>query len=84
MSIESKLNKWLKQPGTFVTSAEREFIARMREAAAAGVGYGWMQQVIEWEWQDLLMRKYGTDVGAFGPEHCERFHHGRERPQPDT
>jgi hypothetical protein len=61
MSLENKLARWLEQPGTFMTSAERQFIADMRKAASAGVGYGWMQQIIEWEWQD-------KGDGAIGPE----------------
>lgn len=40
---------------------ERGFIWEMRRSAAHGVGYGWMQQVIEWEWQS-------TGTGAWGPE----------------
>lgn len=66
MSVEDKLAEWLKQPNTVVTSAERLFIEHMREAAKHGVGYGWMQQVIEWEWQAK------TGGGAFGPEYYER------------
>jgi hypothetical protein len=62
MSIEQKLAKWLEQPGTFVTPAERQFIADMRKARDNGVGYGWMQQIIEWEWQS-------QGPGSFGPEY---------------
>lgn len=66
MTLEERLDQWLKQPGTFVTEAERTFIADMRKARAAGVGYGWMQQVTEWEWQSH------DPVGAWGPESFER------------
>jgi hypothetical protein len=62
MTLEERLDVWLKQPGTFVTEAERAFIADMRKAAAAGVGYGWMQQIAEWEWQSKCPN------GAWGPE----------------
>lgn len=65
MTVEQKLDDWLQQPGAFVTQAERQFIADMRKARSAGVGYGWMQQMIEWEWQS-------TGVGAWGPEHFHR------------
>lgn len=64
-TLEDRLNEWLKQPGTFVTREQLQFISDMRKARAAGVGYGWMQQVIEWEWQSL-----GT--GARGPEYFNK------------
>lgn len=51
MTVEEILAEWSKQPGAIVTAAERQFIADMRKAAAAGVGYGWMRQVIGWEWK---------------------------------
>lgn len=65
MSVEDKLALWLKQPGTVVTAAERQFIEDIRKAAANGVGYGWMQQIIEWEWQS-------KGPGAWGPEYFNR------------
>lgn len=65
MTLEERLDEWLKQPGTFVTRAERDFIMEMRAAAANGVGYGWMQQVIEWEWQS-------KGPGAWGPEYFHK------------
>ena len=61
MTLEEHLDRFLKQPGTFVTADERVFITHMRQAKAAGVGYGWMQQVIEWEWQS-------KGPGSWGPE----------------
>lgn len=65
MSVEEKIAEWLKQPGTFVTAAEREFIERMRDSAAKGVGYGWMRQVIQWEWEHVIP-KYRTQGQAAG------------------
>jgi hypothetical protein len=47
-----------------LSPAERGFIADMRRAAAVGVGYGFMQQVTEWEWQ-------GEGIAAWGPEYFE-------------
>lgn len=38
-----------------------EFIAALRKAAAAGVGYGAMQQYCEWEWRAK------DEHGAWGP-----------------
>ena len=32
------------------TAAERRFVEAMNAAADDGVGFGWMQQVAEWEW----------------------------------
>jgi hypothetical protein len=65
MKLEQRLEQWLKQPGTVVTDAERQFIRDMRWAAEHGVGYGWMQQIIEWEWQSK------DPIGAWGPERHE-------------
>lgn len=58
MSIETRL-------GTkyFLSAADHQFIADMRRAAANDVGYGFMQQVIEWEWQEKHL------IGAWGPEY---------------
>lgn len=62
--LPKKLQQWLTRPGTVITPAEIAFIHAMRASAAEGVGYGWMQQVIEWEWQE-------KGVGAWGPESFE-------------
>jgi len=67
MTLEDKINQWLQQPGTAVSSAEFEFIRNMRRAATAGVGYGWMQQIIEWEWNGT------TDGKGWGPEYFSRI-----------
>ena len=50
-TIEELLAIWSQQPGAVVSDAERAFIRDMRWAAQHRVGYGWMQQVIDWEWQ---------------------------------
>lgn len=50
MTVEDRLAAWEKQSGLAVSASEREFIAAMRRSAAAGTGYGWMRQVIAWEW----------------------------------
>jgi hypothetical protein len=64
MTLEEHMAEWLKQPGTLVTPAEKRCIEAMRDAARDGVGYGWMQQVIEWEWQTKV-----PGGGAWGPEY---------------
>jgi len=64
-TLEQRIDEWLKQPGTFVTEHERRFILDMRSAAMNHVGYGWMQQITEWEWQS-------KGIGAFGPEYFSR------------
>ena len=46
------------------TDAERGFLGAVRTAARMQVGYGWMQQVIEAEWQT-------QGVGAWGPAYFE-------------
>jgi hypothetical protein len=62
VSIEKRLDEWASQmPGLRVAPPQTQFIADMRKAASAGVGYGWMQQVTEWEWQ-------ANAPGAWGPE----------------
>jgi hypothetical protein len=58
MTIEEKLS------GRY-NPAEAQFILDMRCAAKRGVGYGFMQQVIEWEWQS-------KGPGAWGPEYFEQ------------
>ena len=52
-TVEQILAIWERQPGARVSTAERVFIEDMREAAKDGVGYGWMKQVIDWEWAAL-------------------------------
>lgn len=49
-----------------ISVVDRQFIADMRRAAANEVGYGFMQQVTEWEWQDK------DEFGAWGPEYFEK------------
>ncbi len=66
MTLEDKIAKYLEQPGAFITAAELKFIDAMREAAKNGVGYGWMQQHIEWEWQDK------TAGPSWGPEYFKK------------
>ncbi len=65
-TVEDHLNEWLLQPGTVVSEAERKCIQAVRDFASLGVGYGWMQQVIEWEWQS-------KGIGSWGPEYFERL-----------
>lgn len=52
-TVEQILAIWEKQPGARVSNAERQFIRDMRKAAENRVGYGWMKQVIDWEWSAL-------------------------------
>jgi hypothetical protein len=58
MTLEERLAEWEKQPGAVVSPAEKAFIRHMRLAADNGVGYGFMMQMIVWEW------------GAVDPERC--------------
>lgn len=64
-TLEQRFATHLLQPGSFITSHEKQFVAAMRLAAMNGVGYGWMQQVIEWEWQS-------KGPGSWGPEYFEK------------
>ena len=61
-TLEERQAEWLKQPGSFITTHETDFISAMRAAAANGVGYGWMQQVIEWEWASKCDHAYGPEA----------------------
>ena len=51
------------------TAAERRFVEAMNAAADDGVGFGWMQQVAEWEW----LHRHGP--GAWGPPEAEVASH---------
>jgi hypothetical protein len=51
MTLEERLKEHLSSPGAYITEAEKRFIIDMRIAALEGVGYGWMRQIILWEWQ---------------------------------
>jgi hypothetical protein len=50
-----------------LTPAQRAFIEDMRVYAERGVDFGWMQQVIEWEWQSRAPHE------ARGPEYYEKL-----------
>jgi hypothetical protein len=63
VTAEQRLGEWDRQSGVRVTQAEWGFLAVVQQFARQGVGYGWMQQVIEWEWQ----AKCGPE-SAWGPE----------------
>lgn len=64
--LEDRIAEWMAQsPVCTVTGPELQFIADMRKAAAAGVGYGWMQQICEWEWA-------AKGPAAWGPEYFHR------------
>jgi hypothetical protein len=70
-TVEDRLGEWAAQgPTCRVSLAEWQFIEAMRSFARAGVGYGWMQQVIEWEWQHAADKK-GLPGSAWGPEYYE-------------
>ena len=60
-SIEKRLSGPFQR-----TDADWQFVADMRKAAKAGVGYGFMQQVTEWEWQDNHDHSWGPEY--FGEE----------------
>lgn len=52
LTVEERLAVWAAQgPSCRITDAEIAFIAAMRTARLNRVGYGWMRQVIGWEWE---------------------------------
>lgn len=63
--LPKRLQEHLRQPGAFITDADREFIEAVRALAARGVGYGFMQQVAEWMWEEKC------PGGSWGPEYFE-------------
>ena len=60
--LPEKLSKHIDLPGSSISAAERAFLQAVHDSAKMGVGYGWMQQVIEWVWQE-------AGPGAWGPEY---------------
>ena len=50
------------------SAAEARWLEAVRDAARAGVGYGWMQQVIEVEWNATGQ----TPGSAWGPAYFEQ------------
>ncbi len=78
LTVEQILNAWQSQSHVCrVTPAQRAFIAAMRVARAMGVGFGWMQQVIEWEWRYELSALGQSPESAWGPLAYERERRSR-------
>lgn len=73
--LPRQIKEWLKQPGSRLGEDERLFIQCVRHFAGRSVGYGFMQQVCEWEWQAACERD-GLPGSAWGPEY---FHNSREK-----
>lgn len=67
MPLPRKLVAWSKQPGAVVTPAERNFCDIVSQYREFGIGYGWMQQTIEWMWQEWA-DAHGLPGSAWGPE----------------
>lgn len=70
-NFPKKLIEGLQQPGPVLTPAELVFLNDIRRAAANGVSYEFMQQLTEWEWQEMLLKKYTLSNDAWGPEYFE-------------
>lgn len=66
--LPMKLQKWLEQPGSVLTTGDRAFVEEVRTYARLGVGFGFMQQVIEWVWQEWAAQ-YGLQGSSWGPEY---------------
>lgn len=66
-TVEEYLEEWVKQgPNCVVSLAEEGFIRYMRWCAFHGVGYGWMQQIIEVEWNSKVSH------GGWGPVYFQK------------
>jgi len=67
MTVEEYLQKWMSQHPSFqVTPEELQFVEAVRKAKAGEVGYGWMQDIIEVEWQHV------QPGGAWGPNYFRK------------
>lgn len=66
--LHEKLLVHLAHPHTFLTLADRAFVQAVYDGAARGVGFGFMQQVTEWVWQEWAARN-GFSGSAWGPEY---------------
>jgi len=63
-TLKERIESWGSTHGcTVVSSAESAFIAAVRQAEAAGVGYHVMHSVLEWLW-DARLNGYIPEVGA--------------------
>ena len=72
-TVEEHLAAWQAQcrrqdgPPPAVSPEELEFIAAMRRAADSRVGFGFMQQMIEVEWN------HRANGGGWGPVYFEKL-----------
>jgi len=64
--VPEKLRQWARDngPSALITGDEINFILEIHRAAAFHVGYGWMQAIIEWIWQE-------SSGEAWGPEYFQ-------------
>lgn len=70
-TVEEMLQRWPGSTGE-IPEMVRRFIEEMRRAA--DMGYGAMQQIIEWEWRRRLVTEWKTPAdGALGPLCHERL-----------
>jgi hypothetical protein len=73
LTVEEHLARWAVPKGVCpegrISDATLAFIVDIRRAAKEGVGYGAMQQIIEWEWAYRLQEDQQLSSGAFGPAH---------------
>lgn len=61
------MHDWCGETGGAVGEVEQAFVQMVHAFAFLGVGYGFMQQIIEWIWQET---RIGS--GAIGPEFYEK------------
>ena len=65
LSVEDRLAVWASQGPYRITDEQITFIAAMRIARTSGVGYGWMRQIIGWEWEHATPGQGITDDVVF-------------------
>lgn len=82
--IPAKAVAWATQPGAVITPDEKAFISLVHHFAALGVGYGWMQQQIEWDMAGEVRRSWrmGTGVLSTPDRALGSAVEGEEIPQP--
>lgn len=82
MSLPAKLVAWAGENNGRITDAEAAFCDAVDRLSRAGVGFGFMQQVCEWMWQDFCAR-LNLPGGAWGPEYFNEKIAKLERTQKD-
>lgn len=69
--LPKQIVAWMGETGAAMSAADHEFIEAVDRLSRQGVGFGFMQQVCEWRWQEFAERM-GFPGSAWGPEYFHR------------